>query len=465
MTTKHKKLNVIKDTKRLTRYRYKMNKAIPTSFAILYLLFTIFLMGFDISVKASPDIIHVPSDYAKIQWAIGNATVGDTIFVSAGIYYEHVTIDKPLTLQGENRNSIIDGNNTGHVVTITADNVNISDFTIQNSGSGFWDSGVYTYNSSWCNISQNILIHNGHGIWLDNHSDNNILTANNVSHNLVGIGITISHNNIFTSNYVFSSTYCGIGLGGASSNIFADNTASNNEYGIWLHYSNNVTVTGNTFSNNLYGIQLNHSSNNILFHNNIINNTNQATTINSVNTWDSDYEGNYWSDYNGNDANEDGIRDNPRIIDANNTDNYPLMGPFSDFTITWEEQLHHVTTICNSTISNFNFEVIHDGKNKTISFNVTGPEDTTGFCRIVIPHALLGDNYTILIDGLPPIMEKELALSNSTHTYLYFTYTLTTHQVVIVPEFPTTMILASLIILSLTVACLTRKANRKEKQK
>lgn len=433
-----------------------MNKTIPTSFAILYLLFTIFLMGFDISVKASPDIIHVPNDYAKIQWAIGNATVGDTIFVSAGIYYEHVTIDKPLTLQGENRSSIIDGNNTGHVVTITTDNINISGFTIQNSGPGFWDSGVYTCNSSWCNISHNILIHNGHGIWLHYHSDNNILTQNNVSHNLVGIGISISYNNIFTSNYVFSSTYCGIGLDGASSNIFADNTASNNEYGIWLHYSNKVTVTGNTFSNNLHGIQLNHSSNNMILHNNIINNTNQAIIINSVSTWDSGHEGNYWSDYDGNDADQDGIGDNPLIIDANNTDNYPLMGTFSDFTITWEEQLHHVTTICNSTISNFNFEVTYDGVNKTIRFNVTGEDGTTGFCRICIPRALMNVS-SVYVDGVNTSYTL-LPRSNATHSYLYFTYNHPTKKVIIMPEFPSTLLLYLLMIITLaTTAYLKRK--------
>jgi len=38
--------------------------------------------------------------------------------------------------------------------------------------------------------------------------------------------------------------------------------------------------------------------------------------------------GNYWSDYNGTDANHDGIGDTPYVIDTKNADNYPLMTPY-----------------------------------------------------------------------------------------------------------------------------------------
>jgi parallel beta-helix repeat protein len=418
-----------------------------------------FLLGFTASVKASPEIIHVPSDYAKIQWAIGNASAGDTIVVGAGIYHEHVTIDKSLTMMGENGNTIIDGNGTEHIVTIHADDVNIGGFTIQNSGPDLWDSAIYVYNSSWCNISYNILIHSGHGIWLDCHSDNNILTGNNISHNLVGIDISISSNNIFTSNYVFSSTHCGIGIWDASNNILASNIAKNNEYGVWLGGdSANITVTGNTVTDNLWGIGLEHSDNNTIFHNNFINNTHQVATINSTNIWNDDYEGNYWSDYEGLDADHDGIRDTVYIIDANNTDNYPLMGTFSDFTITWDEQLHHVTTICNSTISDFNFNDAYNGSMKALIFNVTGENETTGFCRIRIPTTLINNAFTVYVDGVNTTYTL-LLRSNATHSYLYFTYEHSTKEVVIIPEFSSIIILFMLTVL-ISVATLLSKRKK-----
>jgi len=433
-----------------------MDKAILLSIAILFLLSpTIFLLGFTTPVKASPNIIHVPGDYAKIQWAISNASMGDVIIVSAEIYYEHVIIDKSLTIKGENGKTTIDGNGTSDVLRIYADNVNISGFTIQNSGPDILDSGIFMGNSSWCNISYNILIHNGQGIWIDYQSNSNVFAGNNVSNNLVGIALDFSDNNIITNNYVFSSVYCGIGLSSSSNNILANNIVRNNEYGIWVDYSINVNVTANMLADNLCGVYLNNVNNSTIFHNNIINNTNQAEIINSTSMWDADFEGNYWSNYVGVDADQDGIGDNQYIIDANNTDNYPLMGTFSDFTITWEEQLHHVTTICNSIISNFN--ITHNGLSKAIIFNVTGKDETAGFCRIRIPTALMNDTFTVYVDE---VMTPHTLLprSNATHNYIYFTYNHSTKKVMIIPEFPLTLLPCLLMTLTLAAtAYLKRK--------
>jgi hypothetical protein len=69
--------------------------------------------------------------------------------------------------------------------------------------------------------------------------------------------------------------------------------------------------------------------NNTFFLNSFINNTSQAVMdTRSINSWDKDNKGNYWSNYNGTDVDGDGIGDSPYIIDMNNQDNYPLMSAY-----------------------------------------------------------------------------------------------------------------------------------------
>jgi len=214
--------------------------------------------------------------------------------------------------------------------------------------------------------------------------------------------------------------------------ISGNNASSNKDYGIYLQYSSsNVISNNNAYSNNLYGIYLYYSSNNnTIHHNNFINNTDQVWS-DSVNVWNNDNEGNYWSDYPRQDLNEDGIGDTPYVIDANNQDNHPLMGTFSDFKITWKQETHHVTTICNSTISEFRFEVGTETGNKIISFNVTGKDGTVGFCRVATPTDLTNYPFIVLVDEEETIPTL-LNVSDKTDAYLYFTYTHSSHNITII---------------------------------
>ena len=477
-----------------------MNKTVLTSFTILCLLSIVFLIGYKISVKASPDVIHVPTDYPTIQEAINHATDGDTIFVYNETYYEHVVIDKSLSLVGEDRHStIIDGGGTGSVISVTANNVNINGFTIQNSGSTSSDSGIYVI-SSGNNISRNTITNNKNGIYLY-YSNSNTVSDNNIySNNWYGIYLYYSNSNTVSDNNIYSnyndgiylyysnsntvsdnSAYSnnnGIYLYCSSSNVIFDNNVSNNDCGIWisqlsnsnvisgnnlpsnkngiyLYYSNNNVISGNdaysnkdygiylqysgnniitnnnAYSNNLYGIYLYYSSNdNTIHHNNFINNIDQVWS-DSVNVWNDNNEGNYWSDYAGQDLNGNGIGDTSYIIDVNNQDNHPLMGTFSNFTVTWKGENYHVTTICNSTISNFRFEIGPETGNKIIRFNVTGKDGTVGFCRAAIPTDLMNYPFIVLVDE-EEITPTSLNVSDSTHVYLYFTYIHSSHTITII---------------------------------
>jgi lysozyme len=288
-------------------------KAVSGIMVVLLLLSMLTLTLYVQPVKA--DTIIVPDDYPTIQKAINAASPGDTIYVRAATYYENVVINKTVQFIGENReNTIIDGNGADYVITIRVDNVVIKGFTISNGSS----TGIYIGFFQNVTIQNNNITTNGHyGIYLDG-SFNTI--KNNMVANHLSTGISVGSNNTLIGNTITNTFEIGVVLG--SNNTFSGNTVINNYAGILLGSSNKV------------------------FHNNFINNTVQVYHS-YVSIWDDGYPsgGNYWSDYRERypDAQEldgSGIWDTPYVIDANNTDRYPLMNhwtpipPTPDFSIT-----------------------------------------------------------------------------------------------------------------------------------
>jgi parallel beta-helix repeat protein len=171
------------------------------------------------------------------------------------------------------------------------------------------------------------------GISLNHYSNGNTIYGNNITNNW-GLGysfsITNSQNNTIYGNNI-TNNGGGISLYNSIGNsIYGNNIIGNNAWGIGLsYYSSNNTIYGNNLTNNFSGIAIDSSStNNMIYHNNFMNNYTQVDVSGATAFWDNGSEGNYWSDYNGTDSNQDGIGDTPYIIDANNTDHYPLMSQY-----------------------------------------------------------------------------------------------------------------------------------------
>jgi hypothetical protein len=117
-----------------------------------------------------------------------------------------------------------------------------------------------------------------------------------------------------------------------------------------------------------------------------------------------------------------------------------------------------VTMISNSSISNFDFNETL----KQISFNVTGPPYSKGYCNVTIPKDLLqGNPWTILLNDTDCTSLCDIT-GNDTHTFIYIPYACSTNAIkiegtLVIPEFPSTVILPLIMILTMLAVSFTRK--------
>jgi parallel beta-helix repeat protein len=201
--------------------------------------------------------------------------------------------------------------------------------------------GIHLASCSYNSISANRITNTTYyGIYLYPSSNNNSLSANYIANNTEGIVLDSSSSNSVSANNINNNHY-GIDISLSDGNSVSANNVANNYRGIYLSSSSNNGVVSNNVTNNNLGIYLFYSASNSVWRNNIVGNAVQAeTTLGYVNALDDGYPsgGNYWSDYAGVDlykgpyqnvTGSDGIGDTPYVIDANNTDHYPLMGPWS----------------------------------------------------------------------------------------------------------------------------------------
>jgi parallel beta-helix repeat protein len=393
--------------------------------------------------EAEPMVIRVPSNYPTIQEAIDSAAPESVILVSGGIYHENVVVNKTLTLLGEEKTgTIIDGEGGGAVILVRANNVLIDGFTVEGSS-----------------ISSSIAVQGSENVTVRG----NILTRSS------SCGIILSHSNCcrIIGNIASLNGYCDVGLClgagivlvSSHNNTLSGNIIVSNVFdGIILEDSNNNSIQSNTIEKSGFcGIEFLDSSNNTVHHNNFINNSSHIGKPANNSVWK-----NYWDSYAGLDDGSNGRMAGDGIGDTDlpyGTDDYPLVRPLQPILVVWANTAFPVALDGNSTISWFRFLQTE----KRIAFNVSGPQDTTGYCNITIPKTLLNGNpWTIKLDKID-ISLQTVITENQTHSSIYFTYGHNMHSIQItgtyvIPEFNMYNMLMIMLTLAFILVILKRKS-------
>jgi parallel beta-helix repeat protein len=268
---------------------------------------------------------------------------------------------------------------------------------------------------------------------------------------------------VFSGNTISSAKGAGVFAYQSNQNTFSGNEIiADASPAISISDCYNSTFLGNNISSNsAYGLFFWQSNNNTFIHNNFLGSGGKLSAYGSSSgSWDNGFEGNFWNSYTGVDADLDGIGDTPKFLDSMNIDNFPLKGMFHSFNATLD---YDVDIVSDSAIGEFEYL----GLDRTIMLRVsnTTTNQTAGFCRMSIPHSLIdpyNDSISVVIDdGLTPVLFLNNTLyDNGTHRWIYFTYTHSTHEILVVPEFLTFLIPALFIVTTVaTVATYRRRRN------
>jgi parallel beta-helix repeat protein len=257
-----------------------------------------------------------------------NNSVSGNTFTDAGLSVwdsysntvENNTVNgRPLVyLEGMADFSVSDA---GQVILVRCDRIRVENLNLSRAS-----FGVQLRETNNSIVSgNNITASNGFAIALDCSSNNSISGNSILNNSNYGILLMSSSNNRISGNNI-TNDGVGIGLDSSNYNSVSGNNITDSVIGIWLYDTSNNSISGNNIKNNYYGFSFRFSFNNDVFHNDFINNTVQVNDYlepEQANFWDNGCEGNYWSDYNGTDLDNDGVGDD--YLPWEGVDGYPLM--------------------------------------------------------------------------------------------------------------------------------------------
>jgi parallel beta-helix repeat protein len=240
--------------------------------------------------------------YRYIRDGLTNSTTGDIVYVFNGIYYENISIDKTITISGENKNkTIIDGSNNDCIIRINNDEVTIMNFTIRNSGGYKYNCGIkiesdsnlisncviyqtkaaiYINNADENKISNCTFHNNGEGVFL-NSSNKGIIEGCSIEHNSIGIHFDKTCNSLIKYSYLHTNGIACFLNSSSNFEIVHCNISDNsvNLGGVFILECENINVNNCIFRHNGAGMCIYSSDKLSIMNSNFILNTHFAISM------------------------------------------------------------------------------------------------------------------------------------------------------------------------------------------
>jgi len=200
-----------------------------------------------------------------LQDAIDSAPAGSILKLPAGVYKGSIHIDKPLSIIGQAKGVIIDGENQGIVIKVQSSYVTLKNLTIINSGSRHenLDGAISMVKKKMGKIKQcevsNCIIKNclfGIDLQMVDNSiiSNNYITSKKLDLGLRGDGLRLwySNNNIIKGNSLIKSRDMVVWY--SHGNVIEDNFGKYNRYSLHFMYAGKNFIKNNRYENNSVGI-------------------------------------------------------------------------------------------------------------------------------------------------------------------------------------------------------------------
>ncbi|MEH6627284.1 MAG: nitrous oxide reductase family maturation protein NosD [Motiliproteus sp.] len=200
----------------------------------------------------------VANPQQSLQEILDQAQEGDHIILKSGVYQGNFSIDKALTISGEN-GVIIDANGVDNALILKAKNITVRDIRIQNWGDDLTDldAGIFVgRDAENARIENNRFQGTASGIWVD--ATQNIKILNNKIEGDLNTRSQDRGNGIHLFN-----------VGGA---LVKNNEVWHTRDGIYIDTSNGNELNGNHLHDLRYGVHYMYS-----YHNKVINNHTENT--------------------------------------------------------------------------------------------------------------------------------------------------------------------------------------------